>query len=111
MVAYLRRGEAYRAQERYDEAIRDWREAIRLAPEAPQPLVALGELADARGDYGLAADWFSQAIERLKDEDAAILYRLALARYRAGSTGAAIDPLERAVARHAASAPAHYLLG
>ena len=111
MVAYLRRGEAYRAQERYDEAIRDWKEALRLAPEAPQPLVALGELADARGDHGRAADWYSQAVERLKDEDPAILYRLALARYRAGSPGAAIDPLERAVARHNASGPAHYLLG
>jgi len=111
MVAYLRRGEAYRAQERFDEAVRDWREAIRLAPEAPQPLVALGELADARGDFSGAADWFSQAVERLKDEDPAILYRLALARYRAGSPGAAVDPLERAVARHNASAPSHYLLG
>jgi tetratricopeptide (TPR) repeat protein len=111
MVAYLRRGEAYRAQERYDEAIRDWREATRLAPEAPQPLVALGELADARGDFSQAADWYGQAIDRLKDEDPAILYRLALARYRAGSPGAAIGPLERAVVRHASSAPAHYLLG
>ena len=111
MVAYLRRGEAYRAQERYDEAIRDWREAIRLAPEAPQPLVALGELADARGDFTQAADWFSQAVERLKDEDPAILYRLALARYRAGTPGAAILPLERAVARHPSSGASNYLLG
>ena len=110
MVAYLRRGEAYRAQERFDEAIRDWRAAARLAPEASQPLVALGELADTRGDYSEAADWFGQAAERLKDEDPAILYRLALARYRAGSPGAAIGPLE-AVARHTSSAPAHYLLG
>lgn len=111
MVAYLRRGEAYRAQDRYDEAIRDWREAIRLAPEAPQPMVALGELADARGDFSQAADWFSQAVDRLKDEDPAILYRLALARYRAGSPGAAIVPLERAVARHTSSGAANYLLG
>jgi tetratricopeptide (TPR) repeat protein len=111
MVAYLKRGEAYRAQERFDEAIRDWRDAIRLAPEAPQPLVALGELADARGDFSQAADWFSQAVDRLKDEDPAILYRLALARYRAGSPGAAILPLERAVARRPSSGAANYLLG
>lgn len=111
MVAYLRRGEAYRAQDRYDEAIRDWHEAIRLAPEAPQPLVALGELSDALEDFSQAADWYSQAVDRLKDEDPAILYRLALARYRAGSPGAAILPLERAVARHSSSGAAHYLLG
>jgi tetratricopeptide (TPR) repeat protein len=111
MVAHLRRGEAYRAQRRYDEAIRDWREATRLTPEAPQPLVALGDLAESRGEFGEAAEWYGQAAERLKDEDPALLYRLALARYRAGAPGAAIDPLERAVARNAASAEAHFLLG
>jgi len=110
MVAYLRRGEAYRAQRRDDEAIRDWREASRLAPDAPQPLVALGDLFDARGDYGQAAEWYGQAAERLKDKDPSLLYRLALARFRAGSPGAAIGPLERAVARSDASAEAHYLL-
>lgn len=111
MVAYLRRGEAYRAQRRYDEAVRDWREATRLAPEAPQPLVALGDLFDSRGDFVQSAEWYGQAVERLKDEDPSLLYRLALARYRAGAPGAAIDPLERAVARDDRSAEAHYLLG
>ena len=111
MVAYLRRGEAYRAQRRHDEAIRDWREATRLAPDAPQPLIALGDLFDATGDFSRAAEWYAQAVERLKDEDPSLLYRLALARYRAGSTGAAIDPLERAVARNDAAPEVHYLLG
>ena len=111
MVAYLRRGEAYRAQRRHDEAIRDWREATRLAPDAPQPLVALGDLFDARGDFSRAAEWYAQAVERLKDEDPSLLYRLALARYRAGAVGAAIDPLERAVARNDAAPEVHYLLG
>jgi tetratricopeptide (TPR) repeat protein len=111
MVAYLRRGEAYRAQRRHDEAIRDWREATRLSPDAPQPLVALGDLAEATGDFSQAAEWYGQAAERLKDGDPSLLYRLALARYQAGSPGGAIDPLERAVARNDASAETHYLLG
>lgn len=111
MVAYLRRGDAYRAQRRFDEAVRDWREASRLAPAAPQPLVALGDLFDANGDFTRAAEWFGQAAERLKDEDPSVLYRLALARYRSGSPAAAIDPLERAVARQDSSPEAHYLLG
>ena len=111
MVAYLRRGEAYRAQRRHDEAIRDWREATRLAPDAHQPLIALGDLFDTTGDFSRAAEWYAQAVERLKDEDPSLLYRLALARYRAGSTGAAIDPLERAVARNDAAPEVHYLLG
>ena len=110
MVAYLRRGEAYRAQRRDEEAIRDWREATRLAPDAPQPLIALGDLADAQGDYGKAADWYGQAVERLKDDSPALLYRLALARFRSGAPGGAIAPLERAVARSDATAEAHYLL-
>ena len=44
MVAHFRRAEAYRAQQRDDEALRDLRDAVRLAPDAPQPLIALGEL-------------------------------------------------------------------
>jgi tetratricopeptide (TPR) repeat protein len=111
MVAYLRRGEAYRDQRRYDDAVRDWREATRLAPDAPQPLVELGDLYDATGEFRQAAEWYAQAAERLHDEDPSLLYRLALARYRSGEPGAAIEPLERAVARNDASAEAHYLLG
>jgi tetratricopeptide (TPR) repeat protein len=110
MVAYLRRGEAYRLQHRDDEAIRDWREATRLAPDTPQPLIELGDLFDAHGDFGQAAEWYGQAVERLKDEDPSLLYRLALARYRAGAPGAAIEPLSRAAQRSDATAEAHYLL-
>jgi tetratricopeptide (TPR) repeat protein len=111
MVAYLRRGEAYRAQGRNDEAVRDWREAIRLAPDAPQPLIALGDLFDQSGDFGRASEWYGQAAERLGDQDPALLYKLALARYRSGEPGAAIAPLARAVARPNSTAEAHYLLG
>ena len=50
MVAFLRRGAAYGALRRDDEAVRDLREAVRLAPNAPQPLVALGDLYEQRGD-------------------------------------------------------------
>lgn len=110
MVAYLRRGEAYRAQRRDDEAIRDWREATRLAPDAPQPLIELGDFFDAHGNYSQAAEWYGQAVERLKDEDPSLLYRLALARYRAGAPGSAIEPLARAASRSDATAEAHYLL-
>ena len=110
MVAYLRRGEAYRAQGRDEEAVRDWRQATRLSPDAPQPLIALGDLFDAQGDYVRASEWYGQAAERLGDEDPSLLYRLALARYRSGAAGSAIAPLTRAVARNNASAEAHYLL-
>jgi tetratricopeptide (TPR) repeat protein len=111
MVAHLRRGEAYRGQRRYDEAMRDWREASRLAPQAPQPLVAMGDLFDATDRPGEAAEWYGQAADRLKGEDTALLYRLALARYRAGAPATAIEPLKQAAARNQGSAETHYLLG
>jgi tetratricopeptide (TPR) repeat protein len=111
MVAHYRRAEAYRAQRRDDEALRDLREAVRLAPDAPQPLIGLGEICDLRGDPAQAAGWYAQAVEQLRDENPALLYQLALARYRAGSPAAAKDPLRRLVARNDSLAEAHYLLG
>jgi tetratricopeptide (TPR) repeat protein len=111
MVAFLRRGAAYGALRRDDEAVRDLKEAARLAPNAPQPLVSLGDLFDQRGDPAQAAAWYEQAAARLKDEDPGVLYALALARYRSGAPAAAIEPLQRAVARNDSLAEAHYLLG
>ena len=111
MVAYLRRGEAYRAQHRDDEAVRDWREATRLAPDAPQPLIELGDLFESHGDFEQAADWYDQAQKRLSDENPSLLYRLALALYRAGAPGKAIEPLARVASRSDATAETHYLLG
>jgi tetratricopeptide (TPR) repeat protein len=111
MAAYYQRGEAYRAQRHDDEAVRDLREALRFAPDATQPLIALGQIADAQGHYLEAADWYGRAADRLKDEDPALLYALALARYRAGEPAAAIDPLQRAIARNGSIGEAQYLLG
>jgi tetratricopeptide (TPR) repeat protein len=110
MVAYYHRGEAYRAQHRDDEAVRDFRDAIRRAPDAPQPLIALGDLYNLT-DPAQAALWYGQAVAQLKFDDPALLYKLALARYRAGSPAEALDPLRRAVARNDSLAEAHYLMG
>jgi Flp pilus assembly protein TadD len=111
MVAYYRRGEAYAAQGQDDRAVLDLQEARRLAPDAPEPLEALGRLYDRRNDPAEAADWYAQAADRLKDADTGVLYALALARYRAGTPAAARDPLRRALARNSSMAEAHYLLG
>lgn len=111
MVAYYRRGFAYRVQNRDDEAARDWREAVRIAPDATEPLVALGDLYESQGDPTQAAAWYDQAVTRLRDQDPSLLYKLALARYRAGLPRAAIEPLQKALARNDSVAEAHYLLG
>jgi tetratricopeptide (TPR) repeat protein len=111
MVAYYRRGEAYHADHHDDWAIRDLREASRLAPDSAQPLIALGEVYDSRNDPLEAARWYGEAADRLRDADPALLYALALARYRAGSPGAAIEPLRRAIDRNDSVGQTYYLLG
>jgi tetratricopeptide (TPR) repeat protein len=111
IVAYYRRGEAYQQQRRTDAAVRDYREASRLAPDATPPLVALGRLYDAQGQPEQAAEWYARASDRIRGEDPGLLYALALARYRAGVPATAREPLERAVARADAPAEAYYLLG
>ena len=109
MVAHLRRGEAYRAEQRLDEATRDLLEAARLAPDSTAPALALGDLYDSQRAWARAADWYSQAAARLQDP--AVLYKLALARYRSGAAAAAIDPLQRIVSTDDTAAQAYYLLG
>ncbi len=111
MVAHYRRGDAYRRERQDDKAIRDLQAARRLAPDAPQPLLVLGKLYDARGEPAQAAEWYAQAADRLPDADPALLYLLGLARYRSGVPGAAREPLVSAVARDDSMAEAHYLLG
>jgi tetratricopeptide (TPR) repeat protein len=111
MAAYYRRGEAYAAQGSEENAVRDLKEARRLAPLAPQPLAALGRVYEQAGNHAQAAEWYAQAAEHLQDADPALLYALALARYRAGAPAAARDPLQRALAGDATLAQAHYLLG
>jgi hypothetical protein len=68
MVAYYRRGEAYHADHHDDSAIRDLREASRIAPDAVQPLVALGEVYDSRNEPINAARWVWRGCDRLRDE-------------------------------------------
>jgi tetratricopeptide (TPR) repeat protein len=109
MAAHFRRGEAYRAEGRTAEAARDLVEAATLAPDSTAPALALADLYQSANDWGRAADWYSQAAQRL--EDPALLYRLALARYRSGSPALAVDPLLRALARDNAMGEAYYLLG
>jgi tetratricopeptide (TPR) repeat protein len=109
MVAYYHRGEAYRAQSRAEEAIRDFRAALRLAPGAAQPLIALGDLNNAT-DPSQAAMWYARAAH-LQSDDPSLLYKLGLARYRSGNPAEAIEPLRRAIARNDSLADSHYLLG
>lgn len=110
MAPHLRRGKAYEAQRRQDEAIRDYVEAARLQPGAADPLLALAGLYDTRGDSAHAAEWYGRAAD-VDPQNRSLLYRLAMARYRAGQSATAIDPLRRALALDGGFDEAHYLLG
>ena len=110
MTSHLRRGEAYRAQRRLDDAARDFREAARLQPGATDPLIALGTLYDSRGDTAEAAEWYARAAA-IDRQSPPLLYHLALTRYRSGQAAAAIDPLRQAIALNAGFDEALYLLG
>lgn len=110
MVAHLRRGQAYQTQRQQNEAVRDYLEAARLQPGAADPLLALAELYDGRGDTAQAAEWYGRAAE-VDRQNPSLLYRLALARYRAGQPATALEPLRRALALEPGFDEAHYLLG
>lgn len=110
MVAHLRRGEAYQAQRRQDEAVRDYLEAARQQPGAADPLLKLAELYDGQGDTAQAAEWYGRASD-VDGQNPTLLYRLALARYRAGQPATILDPLRRALVLEPGFDEAHYLLG
>jgi tetratricopeptide (TPR) repeat protein len=110
MLAYLRRGETYHRQGQLQAAERDLRRAWRLDPTATRPLEELGDVHFELRNYARAADRYSDYIA-IDDRSPRLLYKLALARYRAGSPAGGIDPLVRALALDAQFADAQYLLG
>jgi tetratricopeptide (TPR) repeat protein len=110
MVAYLRRGEAYRKRDELDAALRDLRTATRLDRSAVRPAELLGDVNYDMGRYGKAADAY-QACAAIYGGKALVQYKLGLALYRSGDASAAIAPLREAVALDQRLAEAHYVLG
>lgn len=110
MVAYLKRGVAYRQREELEAALRDFRRAGELDNTAPRVFEWQGDVNLALQRFARAADCFTQSLA-LDDRQPAVLYKLGVARYRDGRAGAAVEPLRRAVALSPRLAEAHYLLG
>jgi tetratricopeptide (TPR) repeat protein len=110
VAAHIRRGQAFRDQDSQDEAIHDWTDAAKLAPQSTLPNELLGDLYSARGDDARAASYYERSVQ-LDPQDATRQYKLGLARYRAGSPSAAVAPLRRAVGLNDNFGEAHYLLG
>ena len=110
MVAYLRRGEAYRKRGELDAALRDLRAATRLDHSALRPAELLGDVNYDLGRYVKAVEAY-RACAAIYDRNARVQYKLGLALYRSGDAAAAITPLREAVTLDQRLAEAHYVLG
>jgi tetratricopeptide (TPR) repeat protein len=110
MLAHLRRGETYRRHGDLTAALRDLRTASQLDPTATRPLEQLGDVYYGLQQYERAADRYA-AFVQIDDRSPRLLYKLALARYRAGDIAGAVGPLRLAVQQNDAFAEAYYLLG
>ena len=111
MLAHLQRAETYRRRGSDDlpAALRDAREANALDPTAPQPIELLGDIHSAMGRYDEAVGHYGSYLQL--DDDARVMYKLALAHVRQGKAKEALEPLTRAVSLDDRFVEAHYLLG
>ncbi len=110
MLSHLRRAEAYERRGELEAAARDFRTAAALDPTALRPLDELGDVLFRLNRFARAADSYDAYLV-LDDRPAAVHYKLAMARYRAGDIAASIAALERTVSIDDTSADAYYLLG
>lgn len=110
MAAHLKRGLAYRQRHELDAALRDLRRASELDASAPRAFEYQGDVNLELGRYARAAERFEQSVT-LDDRQPDVHYKLAVARYREGRAGAAVDPVRRALALAPSHAEAQYLLG
>jgi tetratricopeptide (TPR) repeat protein len=109
MIGYLMRGDAYWRRDELEAALRDLRQAAAIDPGATRPRELLGDVNYARRRYPPAAEHF-QAVVDLDDRSPHVLYKLALARYRAGQPMLGIGALQKAVAIQADFGEAYYLM-
>lgn len=110
MLAYLRRGEAYRKRAELPAALRDLRKASQLDPTAPRPLEEIGDVNLALERHARAAESY-EAYLRLDDRSAPVFYKLALSRFRQSDPSRAVPALRQAIALNDRFAEAFYLLG
>jgi len=110
MLAYLKRGDAYRRSGDSRNALRDLRRAAELDPAAARPHELLGDLNVDLERYARAQESY-EACVKLDDRSARVFYKLSLTQYRQGQAEAAMGPLKQALAIDDRFAPAHYLLG
>ena len=95
MLAHLKRGETYRRHGDLKAAFRDLRDASELDPSATRPLEQLGDVSLALSRPDRAAERYAAYVQ-LDDRSPRVLYKLALAQYRAGQSTLALRSVRRA---------------
>jgi tetratricopeptide (TPR) repeat protein len=110
MLAHLKRGSVYYAQNQLDVALRDLRRATELDPSALRAIEMLGDVNVALGRGDRAIEQYEMFVS-LDERNARVLYKLGLARYRDGRLQAAVEPLQQALALDPALGEAYYVIG
>jgi tetratricopeptide (TPR) repeat protein len=110
MVGYLKRGEAYRRRHELEAALKDLARAAELDPLATRPRELLGDVNYSLARFARAADRYEEYLD-IDEVSPRVLYKLALAQYRAGTPHRAITALDRAVAIQERFPEAYYLRG
>ena len=110
MVVHLKRGEVYQRQADLESATRDLSLAATLDPTATRPLERLGDVSATRSAFDQAIEHYTGYL-RLDDQNANVVYKLALANQRAGRVARAVPLLRRAIELDSGFAEAYYLLG
>jgi tetratricopeptide (TPR) repeat protein len=103
-------GENLAVLKRVPEAEKEYREALRVRPDAPGVHLALGELYAAAGQWPQAQEEFS-AEAKLQPGDAETAYRLGSAYMETGKTREAVRELQRADQLRPAMPETLYALG
>lgn len=110
MAVHLKRGETYQRQGDLRNATRDLSIAARLDPVATRPHERLGDVAFALEEYEESITHYAHYV-RLDDQNAKVLYKLALANERDGRVNRAVLLLRQAIAIDSEFAEAYYVLG
>ncbi len=110
VLAHVKRGSVYYAQDELEAALRDLRRATDLDPGALRAIEMLGDVNVGLGRGERAIEQYESFIA-IDDRNARVLYKLGLARYRNGRIRSAAQPLKQALALDPQLGEAYYVLG
>ncbi len=103
-------GQTLRRQEKIDEAVIHYKEALRIHPEFYEPNDALGSILAQRGDLDQAIKYFREAV-RINPYDPQVLSNLGLALGMQGRLDEAVSYYRKALKINPNLARTHYNLG